>query len=149
MVDQRVFSLAVFTQQIDSSYLPTQVRDTSKEKSFPPLITKKQQSLNEKKASPFVTTSPIRRTVTLRKKQKKDGTKDDQIDPETIDLAIEPVKRIFIKNPDIYTIKFEQYKGLLIKAKGNQDIVQLAQSYTNNLSSLIKMLLPQLGKQIH
>ena len=41
---------------------------------------------------------------------------------------------------DIYIIKFEQYKELLTKAKGNPDIVQLAQSYTTDLTSLIKML---------
>ena len=55
-------------------------------------------------------------------------------------MAFEPVKQIFIKNPDIYIIKFEYYKELLIKVKDNPDIVQLAQSYTNNLPSFNKML---------
>ena len=95
-------------------------------------------SPSNRETSPFV--APTRRPITPLKKQKKDGTKFDQVDPKTIDLALEPVKQIFIKNPDICIIKFEPYKELLIKAKGNPDIVQLAQSYTNNLSSLIKML---------
>ena len=65
----------------------------------------------------------MRRAITLRKKQKKNGTKADQVDPKTIDFAL---KHIFIKNPDTYTIKFEQYKELLINTKGNLDIVQSA-----------------------
>ena len=46
--------------------------------------------------SPFVATT--RRPITPFKKHKKDGTKVDQLDPKTIDLALEPVKQIFIKN---------------------------------------------------
>ena len=73
-------------------------------------------SLNREALYPFV--APTRRTIISLKRQKKEGTKVDQADPKTINLALEPVKHIFIKNPDIYIIKFEQYKDLLIKAKG-------------------------------
>ena len=76
----------------------------------------------------------------LLKEQKKERTKVGQVDPKTIDLALELVKHIFVKNPNIYIIKFEQYTQLPIKAKGNLDIVQLTQFYKNGLSSLIKML---------
>ncbi|OAD56673.1 hypothetical protein WN48_03136 [Eufriesea mexicana] len=38
------------------------------------------------------------------------------------------------------SIKFKQYKEFIIKAKGNPEIVQLAQAYTDNLSSLTKTL---------
>ena len=117
------------------------MRDTNKEDSFPPLITEKQQSLNDeykgltrnkisnkesfstssnsssqlvgpttmeknvtpttinasslsnREASPFV--APTRRTITPLKKQKKEGTKADQADPKTIDLALEPVKHFY------------------------------------------------------
>ena len=62
------------------------------------------------------------------------------IDPKTINFALEPVKHIFIKNPDAYAIKFEQYKELITKTKGNPDIVQLAQFDTDNFSSITKML---------
>ena len=81
----------------------------------------------------------IRLTIIPLKKQKKEGSKADQTDHKTIVLALEPVKHFF-KYPDIYIIKFEQYKELLNKAKGNPGVVQLAQSYTNDLTSLIKML---------
>ena len=98
----------------------------------------------QSEASPFV--APTRRTIIPLKKQKKEGTEADLGWPnQAIDLALESVKHFFVKNPDIYITKFEQYKDLLTKAKGNSDIVQLAQSYTNDLTSLIKML-PQLVK---
>lgn len=172
-------------QQINSSSLSTQLRDTNNEESLPPLITERQLSLNEEykgttrskisNKRPLSTSSnsssqltglttmekivttitmdasipsnrevssfvvPIRLTIIPLKKQKKEGSKADQTDHKTIDLALKPVKHFF-KYPDIYIIKFEQYKELLTKAKGNPDIVQLAQSYTNDLTSLIKML---------
>ena len=95
-------------------------------------------SPSNRETSPFV--APTRRTIIPLRKQKKEGTKADQTDPKTIDLALELVKHFFVKNPDIYIIKFEQYKDLLTKAKGNPDIVQLDQFYTNDLTSLIKIL---------
>ena len=87
------------------------------------------QAPSQREVSPFV--APTRRTIIPLKKQKKEGTEADLGWPnQTIDLALESVKHFFVKNPDIYITKFEQYKDLLTKAKGNPDIVQLAQSYT-------------------
>ena len=87
------------------------------------------QAPPQREASPFV--APTRRTIIPHKKQKKGRIEADLGWPnQTIDLALETVKHFFVKNPDIYITKFEQYKDLLTKAKGNPDIVQLAQSYT-------------------
>ena len=70
------------------------MRDKNKEDSFSPL---------NRVASHFVV--PTRRTITRLQKQKEEGTWAAQA--ETIDLTLEPVKHIFVKNPDIYNIKFE------------------------------------------
>ena len=102
------------------------------------LSTKDASFPSHREATLFV--APTRRPTTPLKKQKKKETKAHQPDSKTIDLALEPVKHFSVKNPDIYIIKFEQYKDLLTKAKGNPDIVQMAQSYTNDLTSLIKIL---------
>ena len=65
-------------------------------------ITMDASSPSKKEASPFV--APTRRTIIPLRKQKKEGTKADQTDPKTIDLALEPVKHFFVKNPDIYIL---------------------------------------------
>lgn len=119
----------------NSGYLPAVPMSTDKNVTS---TTMDANSPSNREISPFVAST--RQSITSLRKQKKDGPKADQDDPKTIDLALEPVKQIFMKNPDIYIIKLEQYEDLLTKAKGNPDIVQLAQSYINNLSSLIEML---------
>ena len=57
-------------------------------------------SASNREISPFVT--PTKRPISPLKKQKKDGIKVGQVEPKTIDLALEPVKHIFIKNLDIH-----------------------------------------------